>query len=579
MMRLRVLLSLASTAVLAACATSGPPLRGEQSGWNNTPWDGRSAYGQFLAGQAAMEDGRSEEAAAYFQAARNLGEDPGLIAERAFTASLLAGEVSRAAELAPIAPGGTEGVRRLGVLTQAVDLLSRGKGKDAQALLADPTLGFPHRPVVTLLTPWAAAAVGDAAKAQTLPELRNDRLVQYFGRLGHAEILERAGKTAEAEADYKALMEVPAVRPMFAIDYGAFLERRKRRDEAVALYDSILADAPTDSALLDARARAVAKKAAPPLSTVRQGAANSLVACAAVFSNERQSQFALAYLRLALHLDPKREDALLMVGDLLDQGGDPEAARAAYARVPATSSRYPAAQGKIAWTLQNAGDKAKALSIAEAAAKSPNAGRSAQLVYADLLRANDRWADAVAVIDPLVAAEKDKPDWRLLYMRGVSLERAGRWPDAERDLQQALSLNPDEPELLNYLGYSWIDRNEHLAEALTMVQRAVKANPQSGAMLDSLGWAYHRLGDDKAAVEMLEQAIEFEPGDPDINDHLGDVYWRLGRKTEAQFQWRRVLSLEPTPEQKAAAEAKLKDGLGSKGPAKAPAVANGADTL
>ena len=112
-----------------------------------------------------------------------------------------------------------------------------------------------------------------------------------------------------------------------------------------------------------------------------------------------------------------------------------------------------------------------------------------------------------------------------------------------------------------------------------MVQKAVKANPQSGAMLDSLGWAYHRLGDDKAAVELLEQAIEIEPGDPDINDHLGDVYWRLGRKTEAQFQWRRVLSLEPTDEQKAAAEAKLKDGLGSKGPAKAPAVANGANAL
>jgi len=374
-------------------------------------------------------------------------------------------------------------------------------------------------------------------------------------------------------------MEVAAVRPMFALDYGAFLERRKRRDEAVALYDSILAESPNDLALQDARTRAVARKSPSALVTGRQGAANALVACAAVFTSERQSQFALAYLRLALHLDPKREDALLMVGDLLDQGGDVEGARAAYAKIPAGSARYPSAQGKIAWTLQNAGDKDKAIAVAEAAAKAPEAGRSAQLVYADLLRANDRWADAVAVIDPLIAAEKDKPDWRLLYMRGVSLERAGRWPDAERDLQQALDLNPNEPELLNYLGYSWIDRNERLPEALAMVQRAVKANPQSGAMLDSLGWAYHRLGDDKAAVEMLEQAIEFEPGDPDINDHLGDVYWRLGRKTEAQFQWRRVLSLEPTDEQKTAAEAKLKDGLGAKGPAKAPAVANGANAL
>lgn len=579
MMRLRVLLSLASTAVLAACATTEPDLRGSSQGWNATPWEGRSAYGQFLAGQAALESGRSREAADYFQAARNLGEDPGLLGERAFTASLLAGEVTRAAELAPRGEGATEGVRRLGMLTVAVDAIARGKAKDAQALLADPSLGFPHRPAVALLTPWAAQGAGDAATAQALPELRNDRLVQYFGRLGRAEILERAGKSAEAEADYKILMEVAAVRPMFAIDYGAFLERRKRRDEAVALYDSILADAPNDAGLLEARERAAGRKAPPPLASSRQGAANALVACAAVFTSERQSQFALAYLRLALHLDSKREDALLMVGDLLDQGGDVDGARASYAKIPASSSRYAAAQGKIAWTLQNAGEKDKAIAVAEAATKAPEAGRSAQLVYADLLRANDRWSDAVAVIDPLIEADKDKPDWRLLYMRGVSLERAGRWPEAERDLEAALKLNPEEPELLNYLGYSWIDRNERLPEALAMVQKAVKANPQSGAMLDSLGWAYHRLGDDKAAVELLEQAIEIEPGDPDINDHLGDVYWRVGRKTEAQFQWRRVLSLEPTDEQKTAAERKLKDGLGPKGPAKAPAVANGANAL
>lgn len=578
MMRLRLLASLASTALLAACATSEPALRGSVDGWS-APMEGRSAYGQFLAGQAALEDGRSEEAAAYFQAARNLGEDPGLIGERAFTASLLAGDIARAAELAPRAEDSTEGVRRLGLLTRSVDLLARGKGKDAQALLADPALGFPHRPAVALLTPWAAAAAGDAAKAQALPELRNDRLVQYFGRLGRAQILERAGKADEAEAEYKTLMATAAVRPMFALDYGAFLERRKRRDEAVELYASLLKEAPSDAALLEARDRAAGRKSPPPLVSPRQGAANALVACAAMFTTERQSQFALAYLRLALHVDPKREDALMMVGDLLQQGGDEAGARTAYARIPASSPRYAAAQGKIAWSLQEAGETDKAVAVAQAAAKSPAAGRAAQLIYADLLRANERWNDAVAVIDPLVAASADAPDWRLLYMRGVSLERAGRWPEAEADLKAALALNPDEPELLNYLGYSWVDRNERLPEALAMIQKALKANPQSAAMLDSLGWAYHRMGDDKAAVEMLEQAIAVEPGDPDINDHLGDVYWRLGRKTEAQFQWRRVLSLEPSKDQKAAAEAKLKDGLGAKGPMKAPTVAKGADAL
>ena len=208
-----------------------------------------------------------------------------------------------------------------------------------------------------------------------------------------------------------------------------------------------------------------------------------------------------------------------------------------------------------------------------AASASPN-NRDAQVALADLLRNGGQWNESVAVLDPIIAREEADPDWRLLYLRAVALEQAQRWPEAERDLKAALKANPDEPELLNFLGYSWIDRNEHLAEALGMVQKAVNARPQSGAMLDSLGWAYYRLGDYKTAVEKLEAAAEMEPGDPDINDHLGDAYWKVGRKTEAEFQWRRVLTLEPDEKQKVAAEAKLKNGLGAAGPAAKSTIAH-----
>jgi Flp pilus assembly protein TadD len=165
-----------------------------------------------------------------------------------------------------------------------------------------------------------------------------------------------------------------------------------------------------------------------------------------------------------------------------------------------------------------------------------------------------------------VIAEQKTPDWRLYYSRGTALERLGRWPEAEADLQAALKQRPDEPELLNYLGYSWVDRGEHLKEGLAMVQKAVAADPRSGAMVDSLGWAYYRLGDYKKAVEELEQAVELEAGDPEINNHLGDAYWRVGRHDEAQFQWRRVLTLKPDDKIKTSAEAKLASGLGPDGP-------------
>lgn len=567
MTRIKVLFACVSVSVLAACAAPGDVTLRGPVGAGTSLFDTRTSYGQFLAGQAALRDGKSKEAATYFGTAAVLGEDPGVIGERSFTALLLAGDISRAALAAPTGPDATEAIKRLGVLTRVVESIAVGKGKDAQLLLKGDPPGFPHQQAAALLAPWAAAAAGDNEGAIVQPTLRTDKLVQYFGQQGQARLYERAKRYDEAETDYKALTANTATASIFTLDYGAFLERRKRHADAVAVYDAALRAAPNDLGLQRARARAVAKGAPPPLPTVRQGAAEGLVACAATFAGERQTQFALAYLRLALRLDPARDEAWVLVGDLLNQSEDPQGAIEAYGHVPPGSPHYASAQSKSAWAWNDLGDKAKALEVARTAATAAPNDRDSHVALADLLRAGGQWSESVAVLDPIIARETEKPDWRLLYLRAVALEQAKRWPEAERDLQAALKANPDEPELLNFLGYSWIDRNEHLAEALSMVQKAVSARPQSGAMLDSLGWAYYRLGDYKTAVEKLETAVEMEPGDPDVNGHLGDAYWKIGRKTEAEFQWRRVLSLEPDDKQKAEAEAKLKNGLGPTGAA------------
>lgn len=572
-MRFTVLLAAASLLTLSACATApDAPLRGPVS-YRSSLFDTRTSYGQFLAGQAALRDGRTREAADYFGVASVLDDDPSVINERTFTALLLSGEVSRAAMMAPQGEDAGEAVKRLGVLTRVVELLATGKGKDAQALLNAEPIGFPHRQVAALLGPWAAAAAGDAEGAIVQPTLQNDRLVQYFGQLGQARLFERARRYDEAETDYKALTTSNTTAGLFILDHGAFLERRKRHADAIALYDQALAANPVDAALLQARARAAAQGVPPAAPSLKQGAAQNLVACAATFASERQGQFAMAYLRLALRLDPDRDEAWMLLGDLLNQADDHPAAIEAFGRVPPTSVLRAAAQSKLAWTYQQGGDKARALEVARQVVARAPTDRDAQIALADLLRANELWDESVLVLDPLIAREATQPDWRVLYLRGIALERAGRWADAERDLGAALKINPDEPELLNFLGYSWIDRNERLPEALAMVQKAVAARPQSGAMLDSLGWAYYRLGDYRMAVEKLEAAVELEPGDPDVNGHLGDAYWRAGRRIEAQFQWRRVLSLEPDAKQKAEAEAKLKDGLGGTGPSPASTIA------
>jgi Flp pilus assembly protein TadD len=512
----------------------------------------------FLAGQAALNDGRSVEAARYFEQASASPDAAGLVAERAFTAAVLAGDIDRAVALVPQGSEVSESTKRLAALTTAVEAIADGDGKLAQSLLAGEGIGFPHRPVAALLAPWAAAQAGDTEAMFVRPQVRSDRVVEYFGQLGRAQLFERARRYDEAETDFKAATAA-AGSEMSILAHGGFLERRGRGKEAVELYDAVIAAGSASIRVTEARDRAAAGRRPPALPSLKEGAAQALLAPAATMLQARQTQLSLLYLRLALRLDPKRDEAWVMLGDVMQAAGDPDAARAAYARLKPGSPDYASAQAKLAWTYQSAKNPETALRLARAAAATGDT--EARVNLADLLRADERHAEAVAVLNALITESKT-PDWRLHYARGVALERLGRWEEAETDLTTALQARPNEPELLNYLGYSWIDRGERLPEAMAMVEKAVASNPRSGAMVDSLGWAHFRMGDYKKAVETLEKAVELEAGDPEINNHLGDAYWMVGRKDEATFQWRRVLTLDPDAKIRADAEAKLASGLG-----------------
>jgi tetratricopeptide (TPR) repeat protein len=560
-MRLPLLLTAAAPLVLlAACATAPG---GAGSGPSSAVAAKTSPYGMFLAGESALNSGRSTEAAKFFDQARSQTGDP-MIADRAFTSALLSGDIQKAAALAPTGDDATEASKRLGKLVLAVDDMAAGKGKEASALFANDGIAIPHKSAAALLAPWAAAQAGDVEGSLVRPVVRGDRLVEYFGQLGQAALFERAKRYDEAETDFKATVSVSSPTEMSVLAYGGFLERRGRQVDALALYGEQLGREPDSIAVKAAKARASAGKGPPPMPTLREGAAQALLAPSATMIAAKQTQLALAYLRLVLRLDPSRDEAWVMVGDLMQGSGDTDSARVAYARPKPGSTEFSTAQAKLAWTYQSADDKETALKLARAAAASGD--RDARVTLADLLRSNEQYAEAVQVLDSVIAQQKT-PDWRLLYSRGVSYERLNRWPESQADLQAALKQRPDEPELLNYLGYSWIDRGEHLAEARAMIEKAVASDPRSGAMVDSLGWAFYRMGDYKKAVEKLEEAVELEAGDPEINNHLGDAYWRVGRKDEALFQWRRVLTLKPDTKIKASAEAKLASGLGPDGPA------------
>ena len=519
----------------------------------------RSLYGLFLAGLSALDQGSSREAADYLGRASALAPETPMLREQAFKAAIMAGDIEKAAASAPgPGEGANVATERLGRITRAVEALSNNRGREAQSLLSGDAMPAPYGTAAALLKPWAAASAADWDVALAEPAPGADRAMNtLFAAYGRAQLLEISGRTDKAEAAYKALVDRQGV---FAASYGNFLERRGRRADALAFYDGLLAKR-QDVELRSARDRVAANKPAPPLPTFREGAAQALIGPAAQLMGQRQADIGLAYLRLALRLDPKLDEAWVLVGDSMNAGGDVVAAREAYRRVGPASTEYSTARGRLAWSLQNEKDPEGALKMARETIQALPNSLQALADYADLLRANERFGETVDVLSEVIKKSAPAPGWRLYYLRGMMNERAGRWDAAEADLVQALKLNPNSPDALNYLGFGWANRNLHIKQATEMLQKAAALRPRDGAIIDSLGWARYRAGDYTQAVRDLEQAVLLVPSDPDVNDHLGDAYWRVNRKLEAEYQWRRVLTLQPDDATKTSIEGKLRSGL------------------
>jgi tetratricopeptide (TPR) repeat protein len=568
----RLLIALLACAGLAACASASLPASPPQAAAPEppVPVDDASPFGLFLAGRAAGDTGHLAIASALIGRAAAVEGEPTFLKTQAFGAALRAGDIVTAASLAPDGPDVAAGDRRLGILVRGVEALAEGRNKDAYALLTGTDMDDPFRGVAQLLAPFAAAAAGDAAAATARPDEGGDGVDQFVADLDEAQLDERLGRRSAAEVAYKAMLASGDESGLIVSAYGGFLERRGRWDQAAALYRDRLSRVPDDAAAAADLARAQRRQSPPSLGDLRQGAAHALLLPAASLMAQRQTALALDYLRLALRLDPASDEAWVLVGDLLAPA-DVAAARAAYAHVPRGSDRYVAVRGKLAWTYQNAGEPDTALALARETLAGAPGDRDAAVNLSDLLRADDQYAEAASVLTGVIDRAGGDADWRLYYLRASAYEGAGDAARTEADLEAALKLAPDDPELLNFQGYFWIDRGERLADALAMVQKALLAEPQSGEILDSLGWGYYRLGDYKTAVEKLEEAVTLQPAIPEVNDHLGDAYWRVGRRTEAQFAWRRVLTLAPEDKLRIRVEAKLASPLGPDAPLTPPA--------
>lgn len=527
---------------LAACATIAPPQPRASS-----------AYADYLIGRIAnLRADHPAAAARYFAALQRSPHDEALV-NGALVASLASGDAPRARRAARMAPGAD--APAYAHVVRAADAIVARRWRQAETEL-DRVEGAASEELLSrMMVLWVQSAQGRVD--QVVVDLSPLAGIRFYGGLfayQQAMALDFSGRTQEALAAYDVASAAGLWLPPAVERHADLLVRSGQRDRAIVLLSNEANG--SNPALAAALARVQAGSAASEQAlTPARGASVGLYGLSAIFLQEGDSTNGLSALTLALMMDPEFDGARLAFAQQQAKLGHVEQARAALAEVPASSPYAGSARVMDAWALLDAGRTEAAIAMARANAEGgdPRAVRA----LADMYRNQQRYDEAEPLYTQLITRQSN--EWRLYFARGAARERLNRWPEAEADFQRALELSPEQPDVMNYLGYSWVDRGERLQEGLALIQRAMELRPMSGAIIDSLGWAHYRLGDYARALELLERAVELEPADATLNEHLGDVYWRVGRRTEARFQWERALTLDPDhPE---AIRTKIAEGL------------------
>jgi tetratricopeptide (TPR) repeat protein len=433
-----------------------------------------------------------------------------------------------------------------------------------------------------LLIAWSYAGEGELNPAmKALDRLDSNESFVNFKTFHSALIADYLGNAIRAEASYRKAYEEAGMSLRVVQSYGNFLERNGRSAEAQKIYRAFLAN--DENPLILAALESSLKNGKPPafISSPGAGAAEALFSLATSMTDEQSIDVALLYTRLALAFNADKPVLLTLLGDTYEDMRRFDKAIDAYAQVPEYSPLRSNAEMEIAVSLQRLERKDEALDkLKQLIAREPK-NYDAIVTLGNLYRNNEDHASAAKAYDDAIALITDPlpGHWRVYYYDGIAHERMKEWDIAEQRFRKALELSPDEASVLNYLGYSMIEKKINLAEAMEMVKKAVELKPNDGYIIDSLGWAYYQLGDYEQAVTHIERAVELLPADPIIAEHLGDAYWRVGRKLEARFQWQHARDNKPEPEDLKRIEDKIKSGMPEETPVtpaqNAPGQSNG----
>lgn len=451
-------------------------------------------------------------------------------------------------------------VERITTIARALNDIKDKKYKSAEKILDYKGPNDLDRLTNSLLLAWAKAGSGRPKQAMAdLDKLKGPSWYGIFKNYNAGVMAAIDGNSAKAR-DYLTSVvtdrEGGSTAPdtfLRAVIALATLEakvgNKQKALDTIAAGEALI----NNYAPFKAMREAIEKGNVPDqlVTNVQEGAASVLFSLGGALNRQGAQDTVALYLQLSRALAPKSADMLIMLGGIAEGNKQTEQAIALYKQVPTDSPMLRISEMQLGIALAETGkvDEAKA-HLKSLIASDPSDIRS-YLAYGSVLSDSKDYKEMAANYDKAVEMLGPKPDknqWPVFFQRAIAYERLKEWDKAEPNFKKALELNPNQAQVLNYLGYSWVDRNTNLQEGLEMIKKAVELKPDDGYIVDSLGWAYFRLGRFDDAVTELERAVQLKAGDATINDHLGDAYWRVGRKLEATFQWRQALAFKSDPE-------------------------------
>ncbi len=533
-----------------------------------------SPAGTYLAARHAGQQRDAQAAAAYYRAALRADPRNFDLLSQAFLSVLIDGDVDEAVRIAErlVQVNKTHRIARLALGVQAI---KRKQYQNARQQFSQSVRDPITDLTAGLLSAWTLAGSGDPRAAiTTIEKLQGPDWYAIFKDLHAGLIMDMTGRGKEAGPYLQKAYQLDgnALRTVEAL--GRWTSRHGTRDESLKIFETFDKLLPRHPLIVDAMDDIKSgEKLSPLVDSVQAGAAEALHGLGASLGRQGGEDLGLVYLQLAVYLQPKHGLALLSLADIYEGLKKPETAIRFYERVPQDSPLRRNAEIQLAVNYDATERTAEAKAHLNKLIAANPGDIEAIVALGNILRVRKSFDECAQVYGQAIAtmSNPEKANWPVFYYRGMCFERAKQWEKAEADFKKALEIFPEQPYVLNYLGYSWVDQGKNLDEGMKMIRRAVEQRPDDGYIVDSLGWAHYRLGEFDDATKHLERAVELKPEDPTINDHLGDAYWKVGRLLEARFQWSHARDLKPEPDELKKIEEKLKSGLVEEGPASANA--------